>query len=59
MYANQITYTSQGKDARHENQTEIRRPYPLTALGAERILRKERGNTTIIVSRVEAMRDCR
>lgn len=57
VYANQITYSVEGRDARYENQAEIRRPYPLTCQGAERILRKERGNPTIIVSRVEPMRD--
>ncbi len=59
MYANQITYTVQGRDARYENRTEIRRPYPLTEVGAERILRKQSANPSIVVSRVEPMRDCR
>jgi hypothetical protein len=59
MYRNEITYTVEGRGgARYENQTILDRPRPLTARGAERILRSfARGDhPTARVSHVSAIK---
>lgn len=50
---NAVTYTTQGNEARYENQTVLDRSRSLTTAGAQRILRRD--HPSAIVSRVETM----
>jgi hypothetical protein len=57
MYRNQITYTYPiDRDGRTREETAVvRRRYPLTHRGAERVMRKGHDDRLLVVVRVEPM----